>query len=61
MFLDLEVACLTLIPYDPSQEVEMLTSVANLFTKFECSVWPLSLYPYPVALCLMLEVTQRLW
>ena len=47
MFLDLEVTCIfTLIYYDSSQVFEMLTIVANLVTKFECSIW--LLYPYPM-------------
>jgi len=29
----------TLISYDPSQEIKMLTIVANLVTEFECVVF----------------------
>jgi len=45
-FLTLRWQVFTLIHYDPSQVIEMLTIVANLVTKFECVVfWLLSPYP----------------
>ena len=38
-FLNLRWHAFTLIPYNPSQVIEMLTIFANLVTKFECVVF----------------------
>src|SRR6266508_4066378 len=38
-FLTLRWHAFTLIPYNPSQVIEMLTIFANLVTKFECVVF----------------------